>query len=465
MAGQFDTGATEAFASGAAIGQHALALRQQHEQAIARLQMAQQQLQNQIAYHAQALGMRQQQIDNSNAYHQARLGQIGDASASKQQQYQDAQSANYAALQSLDQQPDDAANMTGPFDDQHPQPSGVMGGALGFDPATMQYADPRAQQIAIQSALSNNRAKRTQDMHDQSARKFADWKYQRTLDAINATPMPEGQRAEARLIAAGVHMRAHDSLPMNADEYTNSPAFHQLDGQPEAQQAALDYFNRTGQTPDPKQFMGVKQSQPMNPVQQARLQSQAAYQGYTAAKDEHAVAVAARKDFDKTHAAALTPPTDRSTGQPAPATDPRWTAYNAAQQLRKPLLDAEQAARTQRTAAFQAHTQAQQAMLAQAQQPGASTGASGGMTIDDAAKAVAAQHPEWDHTKPADAMRIKMEMGRLMGGGAAGPTTTDSSSPSDNAREEPDEPDEPDDDPDDADDPNSILDEQEAWLT
>jgi len=415
--GQFDTGATTAFASGMQLGMQGLNARRQHEMNLQRMALAQQAAQMRMQQMEQQNQFRQQTIDIQNRS-QSRLDQ--QASDREMQTYAD-QRANTDLFDKLDQRPDPEGNYVGPFDDQHQPPANVPG-ALGLNRDSFSQASPQTQSQLLAPTLQQQRDLQRLTASGDIKRQAEDFKRQRLHTSIAASSLPDDVKEKLHLKVDGTQ-----GVPMgdvlSPSEWTTMP-FRQVLGNtsPETAQFADAYVAATGKFPTQIILKHMETLQhAANPQAQMRMQADMAHRGWLETSREHNDARIALDSFRKENKDALKPPTGTD-GKPSPATDPAWATYNAAKQQEKPLKEAAAQAKQKRDEAFRASQQAKDQALGLAAPPPAprATGqaaqaTSGGMSVDAAAAAVAKAHPELDHNNPQHQAIIKAEMQKLMG--------------------------------------------------
>ncbi len=237
-------GIQSGFSTGLALGLHALALKQQHEEQIQRFQLAQQVANDHAQYNNASLNERAR-------YHADSLNQKDNALAQKASDAK-SQAEGDTALYGQTIAPKAGADyMAGDHSDES---FFDTADTLNQQTDAFKQADPATRRAVLSNELHLSRAQDTIRQHDEARRGFATEIYNRKLRTIEASGWPEAVKQKKRAEAAGVHMSATEGMGMNEDEYRASPAFHALDTNPEAQGAAIDYLKRTGQPPDPKMF-------------------------------------------------------------------------------------------------------------------------------------------------------------------------------------------------------------------
>ena len=429
-------------AQGFHMGLGLIQAQQARENALARLQMAQDAARQRIAaqqaeqqYRTDSLNMRGRELDFQQGKYLDQQDQIASA-----------QRANLSRFDSLDQQPDPMGNYTGPFDDEHPAPP-MVPGALGIDRAAFAGASPSAQNAMLAPSLQQQRDLARQTASANIKRQTEELIRQRKHSAIAASNLPEAVKER-------LHMRADDvqgipSQILSPEEWAAMP-YRQTMGTSDPETSALSdaYVAATGKFPEHiiLQHLSNLQRAASRPDNSDIAAANAERRDYLDATSEWRIARGTLAAFDKANPEGLYPPTDK------PATDPAWTAYNKAQQQRRPLQQALDIATREREQARKRSQQSTQQMRTRgttARPPMQAAQNPAPADLDAAAQQAIRELPNADEA--TQHKRMLEILGQQQGGGPAG---TSASNPYDDYRSSLDDgmDDEPDDDQDDLED-------------
>lgn len=239
--GQFDTGAVGSFASGMGLGLHALGLRQQHEDALARLLLAQQAHQDQQAYQQQMLGQGQQRIAASNRAQDFRQDQANQKTADES----DLRGANADVYGQRVLAPQAGQEyMRGDHSDES-----FFQTAEGLTSARDAFAQmpSAAQKPVIQDTLESQRQLARVSQVEDIKRRAAEQIRSMRHAAVAGSSLPDDVKEKLHLKVDGVQMPMSASTPLTLSEWQRLPVRTTMD--PVTAQTADQWVATKGQFP------------------------------------------------------------------------------------------------------------------------------------------------------------------------------------------------------------------------
>lgn len=450
------------------MGLHAAQLRQQHEMMLAHLQMAQQAMQQHIAFQNQQIQLHQQAIDNTQAYRVNRENRLSGAAADKQQQEYGTQQGNADTMAQTTYGPQAGADYMQSGHD----PEDFFNAAQGALDQRNQFAQmpSAAQRPVVTSTLESQRALTKQSQLEDIKRRVGDARRGQQHGSIEASNLPDDVKAKLHMRVDGVPVPMNSQAPLSMNEWQSLPVRQTMD--PTMQATADQWVATTGKFPP--EYMLKPPTTHMNPAHDPGIL--AAHAGVAQAQDQWKTTYAQ-------HQAAMHELNGYMAQNRSDLADPDSPAGKKAVQGLEERRNAMKAATDQLTGAAKLLDIAHQKHIGSLQtygqqgQPGAAPGAprsaapapAAPLSDAEAAAQVASQHPDWDPANPAHRIMFNSELAKLKGGAAAAPKAGGAAPPvpanslEEPTRAEPEEDSEDSEDQDDArDDPaNEPVEEEE----